>query len=82
MVLCVFFSACRGHTSYVNCAVYTKDSSNTILTGSSDGTIKLWDLRSTECLLTTRYAEQCRIRPFYATCSPRQTIIVFSSYYI
>lgn len=44
----------RGHTSYVNCAVYTKDSSNTILTGSSDGTIKLWDLRSTECLLTTR----------------------------
>jgi len=44
----------RGHTSFVNCAIYTRDSSNTILTGSSDGTVKLWDLRSTECLVTYR----------------------------
>jgi WD40 repeat-containing protein SMU1 len=44
----------RGHTSFVNCALYTKDSSNTIVTGSADGTVRLWDLRSTECLLTFR----------------------------
>mmetsp|Transcript_22819 Transcript_22819/g.38076 ORF Transcript_22819/g.38076 Transcript_22819/m.38076 type:complete len:526 (-) Transcript_22819:1273-2850(-) len=44
----------RGHTSFVNCAQYTKDSSNTVITGSADGTVKLWDLRSTECLLTFR----------------------------
>eukprot|EP01038_Epipyxis_sp_PR26KG_P011992 gene11992-16055_t len=45
----------RGHTSFVNCAIYGKDANvNNILTGSSDGTIKLWDIRSTECQLTYR----------------------------
>lgn len=51
----------RGHTSFVNCALYTKDSSNTILTSSSDGTLKLWDIRSTECLLTYRPGVQAGV---------------------
>ncbi len=54
MLLFPFMITSRGHTSFVNCAIYTRDSSNTIITGSSDGTVKLWDLRSTECLLTYR----------------------------
>jgi WD40 repeat-containing protein SMU1 len=37
----------------VNCATYSKDNSN-ILTGSSDGTVKLWDAKTSECLLTFR----------------------------
>ena len=44
---------CRGHTSYVNCAIFTKDGSNT-LTGSSDGSVRLWDSKTTESLLEFR----------------------------
>lgn len=47
----------RGHTSYVNVAMYTKDggqSGGGMLSASSDGTIKLWDIRTTDCLLTFR----------------------------
>jgi WD40 repeat-containing protein SMU1 len=43
----------RGHTSIVNAALYTKDNSN-IVTGSSDGTVRLWDARTTECLFNFR----------------------------
>jgi len=44
----------RGHTSFVNVAVYLKDQSNNIMTASSDGTVKIWDSKTTECLLTIR----------------------------
>ena len=43
----------RGHTSYVNGATYNKDGSH-VLTASSDGTVKLWDAKTTDCLLTFR----------------------------
>lgn len=43
----------RGHTSFVNCGIITKDNLH-ILTGSSDGTCKLWDYQTTECLFTFR----------------------------
>lgn len=43
----------RGHTSFVNCGVITRDNMH-VLTGSSDGTCKLWDYQTTECLLTFR----------------------------
>ena len=49
----VFNSSPRGHSSYVNSAVYIKDGTN-VLTVSSDGTAKLWEVRTTECLLTIR----------------------------
>lgn len=44
----------RGHTSFVNCALFTKDSASNVITGSSDGSVKLWDSKTTECLLTIR----------------------------
>lgn len=43
----------RGHTSYVNQGVFTKDGLH-IVTSSSDGTCKLWDVRTSECVLSFR----------------------------
>lgn len=43
----------RGHTSYVNCALLLRDGSS-MLSGSSDGTVKLWDVKTTECVSTFR----------------------------
>lgn len=44
----------RGHTSYANCGVYSKDNAS-VITGSSDGTCKVWDAKTTECTFTFRY---------------------------
>ena len=44
----------RGHTSYVNAGLYSKKNINNIFTCSADGTVKLWDTRTTECLVTIR----------------------------
>jgi len=41
----------RGHTSFVNSAVYLPDGSR-VVTASADGQIKIWDARSTECITT------------------------------
>ncbi|KAI9199278.1 WD40-repeat-containing domain protein [Polychytrium aggregatum] len=41
----------RGHTSYVNDAIYSVDETR-IITASSDGTVKIWDYRNCECLFT------------------------------
>lgn len=39
----------RGHTSYVNSAIYTKDN-HKVITGSSDGHVIIFDARTTEIL--------------------------------
>ena len=41
----------RGHTSYINTAVYSYSESQ-VLTGSSDGTIKIFSTSTTDCLNT------------------------------
>ncbi|KAH3762477.1 Guanine nucleotide-binding protein, beta subunit [Pelomyxa schiedti] len=41
----------RGHTSYVNDAVYSHNSA-WVVTASSDSTVKVWDAKTTDCLLT------------------------------
>jgi len=41
----------RGHSSFVNSAVYTPDGAR-IVTASADGRIKIWDTRTTDCLET------------------------------
>jgi len=41
----------RGHTSYVNSANFTIDGHN-VVTGSSDGTVKIWNTKTTECMNT------------------------------
>jgi WD40 repeat protein len=39
----------RGHSSYVNCGIITKDGQY-VMTGSSDGTCRLWDFHTTEVI--------------------------------
>merc|ERR1712083_424576 len=41
----------RGHTSYVNSAVYTRDNAK-VITGSSDGHVIVFDVKTTESLNT------------------------------
>lgn len=41
----------RGHESFVNCAIYLPESHN-LLSASSDGSVKLWNTKSTECMST------------------------------
>uniref|UniRef100_A0A6B2E7C1 WD40 repeat-containing protein SMU1 n=1 Tax=Phlebotomus kandelakii TaxID=1109342 RepID=A0A6B2E7C1_9DIPT len=41
----------KGHTSFVNEAVFTADGHN-IISASSDGTVKVWSLKTTECVST------------------------------
>jgi len=41
----------RGHGSFVNECIFNQDG-NKIITASSDGTIKIWDSKTTDCLLT------------------------------
>ncbi|KAL6766293.1 hypothetical protein ACKKBG_A35450 [Auxenochlorella protothecoides x Auxenochlorella symbiontica] len=43
----------RGHTSFVNCAVYVVQGSR-VLSASADGSVRLWDARSCECLASFR----------------------------
>lgn len=40
-----------GHSSFVNDAIYSIDSHN-IISGSSDGTVKIWNFKTTECINT------------------------------
>jgi WD40 repeat-containing protein SMU1 len=39
----------RGHTSYVNSVTYTADGQR-LVSCSSDGTVRVWDARSCECV--------------------------------
>ncbi len=43
----------RGHTSYVNHAIYFNHGQQ-ILSGSSDGTVHIWELKTTECVKKIR----------------------------
>merc|ERR1712224_254960 len=37
----------RGHTAYVNCVLYVGDKA---ISGSSDGTVKVWDTTTANCI--------------------------------
>ncbi|MQL95253.1 hypothetical protein Taro_027918 [Colocasia esculenta] len=41
----------RGHTSFVNNAIFTSDGGR-VITASSDYTVKVWDVKTTDCLHT------------------------------
>ena len=44
---------CRGHSSFVNSAIYSKDGTQ-VISASSDGTVRLWDIRTSDCLISFR----------------------------
>lgn len=41
----------KGHSSFVNEAIFTPDGHN-VLSASSDGTVKVWSLKTTDCIST------------------------------
>jgi WD40 repeat-containing protein SMU1 len=45
----------RGHTSYVNDAIYSPDGSQ-VISCSSDATVRVWDSKSCDCIHVFRYA--------------------------
>jgi WD40 repeat-containing protein SMU1 len=54
--LCILcFKSYRGHTSFVNSACFSKDGSQ-VLSASSDGTVRLWDVRTSDSILSFRPA--------------------------
>ncbi|KAK8545889.1 hypothetical protein V6N12_026702 [Hibiscus sabdariffa] len=50
----------RGHTSYVNDAIFTADGSR-VITSSSDCTVKVWDVKTTDCLQTFKPPPTLRV---------------------
>ena len=46
----------RGHTSYCNRAKFSEDNTK-IISGSSDGTVKIWNYATTECLKTLAFQD-------------------------
>ena len=46
----------RGHSSFVNDAIFNSDSSR-VITGGSDGAIKVWDAKTCTCLQTVVLSE-------------------------
>ena len=43
----------RGHTSYVNSAVYSPDGAS-VISASSDATVRVWSTKSSECMFVFR----------------------------
>ena len=41
----------RGHQSYIN-SIILNDAQNTLFSGSSDGCLKLWNYKTSECTMT------------------------------
>lgn len=54
--LVIHFLTFRGHSSFVNSAIYSKDGTQ-VLSASSDGTVRLWDIRTSDCLISFRCDE-------------------------
>ena len=46
----------RGHSSYVNYAAFTIDQQH-VISASSDGTVKYWDVSTSGCLATLKPAK-------------------------
>jgi WD40 repeat-containing protein SMU1 len=47
----------RGHTSYVNSAIYASDGSM-VISASSDATLRIWNVKNCECELVIRWVDQ------------------------
>ncbi|KAK6944796.1 WD40 repeat [Dillenia turbinata] len=54
----------KGHTDYLHCIV-TRSFSNQIITGSEDGTAKIWDCRSGKCLQILEPNEKLNSKDLY-----------------
>ncbi|KAK1264938.1 WD repeat-containing protein DWA1 [Acorus gramineus] len=55
----------RGHSAYLHCVVARK-SSNQIITGSEDGTARIWDCRSGQCVKVIHPQKGCKLTDSYS----------------
>ena len=51
-----------GHTSFVNSAIYSYDN-NYVITGSTDGTLRIWDSKTTNCQKILKNLSSLSIEP-------------------
>ncbi|KAK3025790.1 hypothetical protein RJ639_041946 [Escallonia herrerae] len=54
----------KGHTDYLHCIVAC-NSSNQIITGSEDGTARIWDCRSGKCVRILEAEKDKRLKKFF-----------------
>lgn len=60
----------RGHASYVNHVAYTADG-NQVLSASSDGTVRVWNAKTCECVHAFRYVA-CLVSFAFTVCTAHQ----------
>jgi WD40 repeat-containing protein SMU1 len=61
----------RGHTSFVNQAIFVEGGAS-ILSASSDGTLRVWDVRTTHCTRTLYPHQQAALPPRIGSASMRE----------
>ncbi|KAK2991098.1 hypothetical protein RJ640_021562 [Escallonia rubra] len=54
----------KGHTDYLHCIV-ARNSSNQIITGSEDGTARIWDCRSGKCIRILEPEKDKKLKKFF-----------------
>ena len=58
----------RGHTSYVNDAIFSAEGSQ-VISASSDATVRVWDAKTCECVSAFRCACGCEcVSAFRCAC--------------
>ncbi|XP_062148721.1 eukaryotic initiation factor 4A-15-like [Alnus glutinosa] len=58
----------KGHSDYLHCIV-ARNSVNQIITGSEDGTARIWDCRSGKCIKVIDPAENTEVKGFFSCVS-------------
>ncbi|KAL4652507.1 hypothetical protein ACB092_01G238300 [Castanea dentata] len=58
----------KGHSDYLHCVV-ARNSANQIITGSEDGTARIWDCKSGKCIQVIDPAENTKLKGFFSCVS-------------
>ncbi|KAK7840373.1 tho complex subunit 6 [Quercus suber] len=58
----------KGHSDYLHCIV-ARNSANQIITGSEDGTARIWDCKSGKCIQVINPAENTKLKGFFSCVS-------------
>ncbi|KAK4602601.1 hypothetical protein RGQ29_011571 [Quercus rubra] len=58
----------KGHSDYLHCLV-ARNSANQIITGSEDGTARIWDCKSGKCIQVIDPAENTKLKGFFSCVS-------------
>ncbi|KAL6984637.1 hypothetical protein U1Q18_018012 [Sarracenia purpurea var. burkii] len=58
----------KGHSDYLHC-IFARNSANQIITGSEDGTARIWDCRSGKCIQVIDLEEDKKLKEFFPAVS-------------